>query len=94
MINKKLNSEEISSVLKLLSNPLRISILEQLQIKERCGCDLIEIFPHVSQPSISQHLTLLKMNKIIKDEKKGQHIYYKIVDLRVIELLNTLRKIH
>ncbi len=39
------------------------------EIAERIG---------ISQPTASQHLKLLRSEKLISDEKRGQHVYYSV----------------
>lgn len=49
--------------------------------------ELEGIFPKYSQlAKISQQLQILKLNKLLKDEKEGQFVYYSILDNRAIDL--------
>jgi len=51
-------------ILKVVAHPVRIAILEQLLDGVKCVSDL-EGFLDISQPNMSQHLSVLKHAKII-----------------------------
>ncbi len=91
MINSKIIN--VSEVLKLLSNPIRLGILYQLEHEEMCSCNMLEELISVSQPALSQHLKILKAHKILTSEKRGQHIFYKISSPETKKLIISLREI-
>jgi len=66
---------EVSQIMKLLGDLTRLTIVKLLQHKECCVCELVEIFD-MSQPAISQHLRKLKDAGILKEERRGQWVYY------------------
>jgi ArsR family transcriptional regulator, arsenate/arsenite/antimonite-responsive transcriptional repressor len=70
-----MNVNEVTTVLKLLSDKTRLTIMAILNHKECCVCELVEIF-QVSQPAISQHLRKLKAEGLVKETRKAQWIYY------------------
>lgn len=63
--------------LKLLGDKTRLLILLLLQEREWCVCEFVDIF-EMSQPAISQHLRKLKSLGIVKEERRGQWIYYSL----------------
>ena len=73
----KMEVEKASLVLKLLGDKTRLTIMALLNIRELCVCELLEVFD-MSQPSISQHLRKLKDAGLVKEERKGQWVYYSI----------------
>ncbi|NHM32021.1 ArsR/SmtB family transcription factor [Neobacillus terrae] len=73
----KMEVEQASLVLKLLGDKTRLTIMALLNIRELCVCELLEVFD-MSQPSISQHLRKLKDAGLVKEERKGQWVYYSI----------------
>lgn len=86
---------EVAKIFKLLSNPLRLGIICYLSEKNKMSVnELRELFPKYSQPSISQQLQILKLNKLLKDEKEGQFVYYSILDNRVMKFMNTLHELY
>lgn len=66
---------QAAQLFKLLGDPTRLTMVQLLQQKERCVCEFVERFP-VSQPAISQHLRKLKDAQVVKEEKRGQWVYY------------------
>ncbi|KAB2397760.1 ArsR/SmtB family transcription factor [Bacillus cereus] len=67
----------VSQVLKLLGDKTRLTIIAILQKRECCVCELLEVFD-MSQPSISQHLRKIKDVGLVKEERRGQWIYYSL----------------
>ncbi|NMB84600.1 winged helix-turn-helix transcriptional regulator [Candidatus Roizmanbacteria bacterium] len=67
----------LTSLFKLISVESRLKILCILQQGSHCVC---EIEQHVSesQSLISHHLRELKEAGLIKDDKKGQFVHYKL----------------
>lgn len=94
-MNKESQILEVAEIFKLLSNPLRLGIICYLSEKDKMNVnELREFFPKYSQPSISQQLQILKSNKLLKDEKEGQFVYYSILDIRVTKFMNILRELY
>lgn len=69
---------QISAVLTLAGNDVRLKILYLLEEeKELCPCDLSDILG-MSIPAISQHLRKMKDGGIIQASKEGQTIFYSL----------------
>lgn len=68
---------------KALSNPTRRKILELLQEKSLNAGEIADYF-HITKPSISHHLTILKNSGLIVDERHGQNIVYSL-DMSVFQ---------
>ena len=86
---------EVSGIFKVLSNSMRLGILCYLsEKKEMTVNEIHEYFKGYSQPSISQQLQILKANRIVKDRKQGQYVYYSIADERVLKFLDTLHDLY
>ena len=77
MQQTKIEVGQTSLVLKLLGDKTRLTIMALLKWRELCVCELLEVF-EMSQPSISQHLRKLKDAGLVKEERKGQWIFYSI----------------
>lgn len=69
--------ERLSQVLKLLGDKTRLTMVGMLKQRECCVCEFVEVFD-MSQPSISQHLRKLKDAGLVREERKGQWIYYSL----------------
>jgi len=75
MIKSTIELERVSNVLKLLGDKTRLTIVAILKKRECCVCEFLEVFD-MSQPSISQHLRKLKDAGLVKEDRRGQWIYY------------------
>jgi ArsR family transcriptional regulator, arsenate/arsenite/antimonite-responsive transcriptional repressor len=82
---KKQNS--IAILIKALSHPARVAIIEHLLKVNSCICgDIVKEVP-LSQPTISQHLKELKNAGIIKGSIEGNTICY-CIDEKAIDKLS------
>jgi ArsR family transcriptional regulator, virulence genes transcriptional regulator len=83
------NAENSAAFLKLLANPTRLLVLCTLIEGERCAGDL-EKNLGISQSALSQHLSKMRDEDIVRADKRGQHVFYSISDSNVVEILNVL----
>lgn len=67
----------MNAIFKALNDETRRDILELLRKQEMTAGDIADQF-HISKPSISHHLDILKQADLITSEKKGQFIIYSI----------------
>lgn len=68
---------------KALSDPTRREILDLLKTGKMSAGDIVSKF-HVSNATISHHLSILKNAGLITDEKIGKYIYYEM-NMSVVE---------
>ena len=73
-------------VFKALNDSTRRKILELLQVKDMTAGEIADKF-HISFPSISHHLDLLKQAKLVIAEKQGQFVYYSLNTTVVDEIM-------
>ncbi|MFW6140550.1 MAG: ArsR/SmtB family transcription factor [Acidobacteriota bacterium] len=84
-----------SEILKAIAHPVRLQIIDLLLVEipeEACSVNSIQKELDIPQPTISQHLQILKNHRIIDGEKKGVQVCYKVVDKRVVKILEILKK--
>ncbi|WP_240375607.1 ArsR/SmtB family transcription factor [Bacillus piscicola] len=72
-----LQVEQAASVLKLLGDKTRLTMVGLLFHRECCVCEFVEILD-MSQPSVSQHLRKLRDAGLVKERRKGQWIFYSL----------------
>jgi len=77
-------------LLKVVAHPVRIEILEELTKGVKCVSDLEE-FLEISQPNISQHLSLLRNFQIIDYFIDGRLRCYFLVNPIIPDLLELLK---
>lgn len=81
---RKKHLEARAKVLKALAHPSRLLIVEELEAKERCVCELTEMIG-ADVSTVSKHLSVLKQAGIVIDDKRGNQVFYR---LRVPCILN------
>ena len=79
----------VTDCLKVLSNPDRLKILCVL-VEDELNVQQIEIRTNVSQPTLSQQLTVLRKNKLVSTRREGKQIFYELRDIRVLKIMQTL----
>ena len=77
---------------KVFSNPIRLEILNLLRNKELSVTELIEK-TKLSQANISQHLSIMKSKYIVTSNRKGNNIYYKLTNPKIIKAFDIIRQI-
>lgn len=86
--------QAVSALLKVLSNPHRLAVLCELEQGEQSVGTLCDKLYAIGMSGLSQHLTLMKAHGIIASQKRGQAVYYHIADARILELMQTLRRLY
>lgn len=84
--------ESIDNVLRLraLAHPTRLGMVQRLATTpEICACDLGEAFD-VSQPTISEHLRVLRDAGLVRTRREGTSICYSLEADAVAELAELL----
>lgn len=76
-IHHHLSIDHMSQLLKLISDPTRLTMLKVMQSFECCVCEFVEMFD-ISQPAISQHLKKLKDGGIVQEKRNGHWIFYSL----------------
>ena len=89
-LKKMLSSaENACALMKVLANRDRMMILCELSQRESCVSELEEKL-EIYQPTLSQQLTVLRREKLVKTRREGKQIYYSLGSkeaLAVIEVL-------
>ncbi|GGK06242.1 transcriptional regulator [Lentibacillus kapialis] len=69
--------ENAAQTLKLLGDKTRLTILGLVREGECCVCEFVEVL-QMSQPSVSQHLRKLRDAGLVKEQRRGQWIFYSL----------------
>lgn len=78
-------SIDVIAILKALSEPLRLEVVELLREQEMCVCDLCDCLD-VTQSKLSFHLKTLREAGIVRSRQEGRWIYYRLNLSKLIEL--------
>ncbi|MES2279423.1 MAG: autorepressor SdpR family transcription factor [Bacteroidota bacterium] len=76
----------MNALFKALNDPTRREILELLKDKDMTAGDIADRF-HISKPSISHHLDLLRQAGLVVSVKEGQFISYSLNTTVLDEML-------
>ena len=82
--------EAMSKLLKSMSHPIRLKILCLLQDSEMSVGELRDQV-ETTNANVSQHLNILRSQGIINYRKDANFIYNRIVDKRILELIQKMR---
>ena len=66
-----------SQVFKALAHPSRLLIVDELTQSERCVCELTALVGS-DMSTVSKHLSVLKAAGVVKDERRGAQIWYRL----------------
>lgn len=77
---------------KVFSNSTRLTILNLLKDKELSVTELIRK-TKLSQANISQHLSIMKSKNIVASNRKGQKIYYKLTNQKIIKAFDLISEV-
>jgi ArsR family transcriptional regulator len=78
---------QLSRLLTQIRQPARIQILLIIGTDETCVCH-IEAILSLRQAAISQHLMALRKAGLLATRRDGRHIYYRLANPEVIDLLH------
>ena len=76
----------MNTLFKALNDPTRREILEMLKDGDLTAGEIADRF-HISKPSISHHLDLLRQAELVTSVKEGQFIYYSLNTTVMDEML-------
>lgn len=92
MANKIIKFEKESEILKALGHPVRLKMVFGLIDNNECNVNEIVEGLKLPQSTISQHLSILKSRGIIVSRKEGVKTCYKVVNEKVLEIVEVLKK--
>jgi DNA-binding transcriptional ArsR family regulator len=81
--------ELIARRFRVIGEPMRIKLLDQLRRGEATVLDLTAAVG-ASQQNVSKHLGVLHDAGIVARRKEGTQVYYRVVDSGVFELCETV----
>ena len=80
---------DTAKILKVLSDPKRLRIVDMLSCGELCACELLEAF-HITQPTLSHDMKQLVNLKLVKFRREGKNVYYWLNQSTLNNLQKTL----
>ena len=91
----KLNAaaDKASKLMKVLSNPDRLLLLCQMTQAERSVSEL-EAITSIQQPTLSQQLTVLRLEGVVNTRREGKQIFYSIVSNEALAVMQVLYQLY
>ncbi|HEX5121152.1 MAG TPA: metalloregulator ArsR/SmtB family transcription factor [Pseudonocardiaceae bacterium] len=79
-----------AQMLRALGHPVRLGIVRRLAAEpETCACDFSDVFG-LKQPTISQHLKVLRDAGLVTTRRRGTQICYSVHPGAIVELTDVL----
>lgn len=75
----------LAKLLKALSNPFRLEIIEMLSQGEKSVEGIVQT-TSLAFANASQHLQVLKNSNIVKSRKEGHYVYYSLINNKFLSL--------
>jgi DNA-binding transcriptional ArsR family regulator len=75
-----------AELLRALANPHRVAIVLELGHGERCVHELVEALG-VPQPLVSQHLRVLRDERLVSGRRRGREVAYVLTDQHVAHIV-------
>ena len=85
----KASATRACRLMKVLSNPDRLMLLCQLSQGEKRVGELEEM-SGITQPTLSQQLTVLREEALVATRRDGKNIYYRIDSQATLAIMNGL----
>jgi DNA-binding transcriptional ArsR family regulator len=87
------NASDASRMLKAIANESRLMIVCQLVDNEMSVGELLETIP-LSQSALSQHLSVLRREKIVSTRRVAQSVIYSLASNEAHKIIETLYGIY
>lgn len=68
-------TQTLAQVFRILGDPTRLTILATVQAGERNVTELCKQL-RLNQPTVSRHLSILKMSALVEARRSGKEMYY------------------
>ena len=78
-------------MLKVLTHPARLAILNILRDGEHCVCHM-EAHLGLRQAYLSQQLMVLREAGLIQDRREGWNVFYRVVEPRIFTVLSAVEQ--
>jgi ArsR family transcriptional regulator len=91
MLVARIDEDEVrkhSYMLKALADPVRIRMLHLLKHRPMCTCEIMAALT-LTEPNASHHLNLLERNGIVKSEKVGRWVFYRLGETTIQKLADS-----
>ena len=85
------SADEACKLMKVMANRDRMMLLCEIGQGEKCVSEL-EIALDLHQPSLSQQLTVLRKEGMVKTRREGKQIFYSLANQVAVSVMSLLYK--
>lgn len=82
--------KRVAEVLKTIAHPIRLSIVEALDIHKSLSVSELMKETDTEQSLLSHHLIKMKDKGILKSERRGKSIYYELTDRHITNIFDCM----
>ncbi|MCX2740128.1 ArsR/SmtB family transcription factor [Pontibacter anaerobius] len=82
--------ERAAYVLKCVAHPVRISIIDLLEQRERLTVSQLQEVLQVEQSLLSHHLTNMRDKGVVDTQRQGKHVYYSLTDSAITNIISCI----
>jgi DNA-binding transcriptional ArsR family regulator len=80
-----------SRILKVLANPRRLMILDQLHSGEKTVSEIVDLL-EIPQATVSQHLAAIREQGVVTATRRGNTVSYSLADPRIVQACDLFRE--
>ncbi len=80
-------SQRAADIFRALGDASRLRLLALMLHGEMCVSEIATTL-HDNLPAVSQRLKLLKSERIVTSRRAGKHVYYKLADQHIADLIS------
>ncbi|MBT8798873.1 ArsR/SmtB family transcription factor [Microbacterium flavum] len=82
-----------ANLFKGLAHPFRIRLLELLAGAPELTVAELQRETGLEASHLSQHLSVLRRHRLVESDRRASHVYYRLSDPRVADLLSAAREL-
>ncbi|KXC07269.1 ArsR/SmtB family transcription factor [Microbacterium hominis] len=82
-----------ANLFKGLAHPFRIRLLELLAGAPEVSVADLQRQTGLEASHLSQHLSVLRRHRLVESERRASHVYYRLSDPKVADLLSAAREL-
>ena len=88
----KARFEVRARILKAIAHPTRLFIVHELSQTQKCVCELTQMIGS-DISTVSKHLAVLRSAGIVRDEKRGSQVFYRLKVPCVVNFLDCVESV-
>ncbi|PRY05705.1 DNA-binding transcriptional ArsR family regulator [Pontibacter ummariensis] len=82
--------ERAAYVLKCVAHPVRISIIDLLEQRERLTVSQIQEVLQIEQSLLSHHLTNMRDKGLVDTQRQGKNVHYFLTDTSITNIIDVI----